>query len=594
MAMSKNVGASVTKNDQALAMLNEQRLTEAKFLYENICQNDPLDAESWFMLGIVHAQLKAFDKAETCFMRSAAVAPERAAIHYNLGKARESQEKFDLALQSYQEALRIEPRFAAAYNNIGTLYQYRGMDSEAATSFREALRLDPSLFEAHFNLGNIYRHQGKLDEAMASYKHALNLKQDSSDVRRNIGHVLYRLGRLEEAADSYRLALQSKPDDAQANNGLGNALRDIGKLEEANASFRKALQIKPDFAEALNNMGVSLKLQGKYEEAIAVYTQALKIRPEYAQAYNNLGNALRDIGKLEEAKARFRKALQIKPEAANVYFNLHSLLIDRNDMAPVINCLTNAIMLNPKNIGYKFHLGTLLEYAGNSKTAAHYLKEAQQGSALDKACLDSWNYIKSAQQVLPTMIGSTTEGLRLGMDAAPASGLVMEFGVRHGATIRQIAELASQQVHGFDSFEGLPEVWHDQPKGSYTANGIIPKVPDNVRIYKGWFENTLPAFVKAHKQPVRFMNIDCDLYSSTKTILDSFSSQIIPGTVIAFDEYFGNVHWRKDEFKAFQEAVHTYGWHYEYLAFSLFTKQAVVRILQVTGKGRRKKRDDGS
>ncbi|MDA8107986.1 MAG: hypothetical protein M0015_05070 [Betaproteobacteria bacterium] len=49
-----------------------------------------------------------------------------------------------------------------------------------------------------------------------------------------------------------------------------------------------------------------------------------------------------------------------------------------------------------------------------------------------------------------------------------------------------------------------------------------------------------------------------------------------PGTVIVFDEYFGHVHWREDEFRAFQEAVAENRWRYEYLAFS--SKQPVVRM----------------
>jgi len=48
--------------------------------------------------------------------------------------------------------------------------------------------------------------------------------------------------------------------------------------------------------------------------------------------------------------------------------------------------------------------------------------------------------------------------------------------------------------------------------------------------------------------------------------------------VIVFDEYIVNENWREDEFKAFQESVLTYGWKYEYLYFSFFTKQVVVRI----------------
>ena len=154
----------------------------------------------------------------------------------------------------------------------------------------------------------------------------------------------------------------------------------------------------------------------------------------------------------------------------------------------------------------------------------------------------------------------------------------MEFGVMFGTSIRQIAALVEQEVHGFDSFEGLPEAWHHLPKGSYSTNGVIPAVQQNVKFHKGWFEETLPSFIAKHQAPIRFINIDCDIYSSTKTVLDLLSKQIVPGTVIAFDEYIGNESWREDEFKAFQEAILRYGWEYEYLCFSFMTKQAVVRI----------------
>ena len=56
---------------------------------------------------------------------------------------------------------------------------------------------------------------------------------------------------------------------------------------------------------------------------------------------------------------------------------------------------------------------------------------------------------------------------------------------------------------------------------------------------------------------------------------------MVPGSVIVFDEYIGNEYWREDEFKAFQEAVERYGWTYEYLCFSVFTKQVAVRIASV-------------
>ena len=74
------------------------------------------------------------------------------------------------------------------------------------------------------------------------------------------------------------------------------------------------------------------------------------------------------------------------------------------------------------------------------------------------------------------------------------------------------------------------------------------------------------------------MNIDCDLYSSTRDIFDAAFERIVPGTVIVFDEYFMNPNWQQHEFRAFQEAVTKHGWTYEYVALSFYSGQAVVRI----------------
>jgi hypothetical protein len=75
------------------------------------------------------------------------------------------------------------------------------------------------------------------------------------------------------------------------------------------------------------------------------------------------------------------------------------------------------------------------------------------------------------------------------------------------------------------------------------------------------------------------MNIDCDLYSSTRSVLGLLADRIVTGTVIAFDEYLLHQQWREDEFRAFQETVAGRSWRYEYLCFGLTSKQAVVRIL---------------
>lgn len=142
-------------------------------------------------------------------------------------------------------------------------------------------------------------------------------------------------------------------------------------------------------------------------------------------------------------------------------------------------------------------------------------------------------------------------------------GLYLEFGVHSGASIRQIAAVTNNHVYGFDSFEGLPEAWNGLQAGHFTTGGHLPTVQQNVTLIKGWFNETLPGFVEQHKDPVAFVHIDCDLYSSTKTVFDNLKDRFVVGSIIAFDEIFnyGNELWKFHEFKAFCEFLEETGWN---------------------------------
>ncbi|NQW00562.1 MAG: class I SAM-dependent methyltransferase [Rhodospirillales bacterium] len=170
------------------------------------------------------------------------------------------------------------------------------------------------------------------------------------------------------------------------------------------------------------------------------------------------------------------------------------------------------------------------------------------------------------------------EVLAFALRQVETSGLVLEFGVANGDSIRLIADKMAQKIHGFDSFEGLPENWagRHEGKGHYSTGGRLPVVPANVVLYKGWFEHTLPEFLQNNGEPVAFLHVDCDLYSSTKTAFAQLASRIVPGTIIVFDEYFNFVSWRDHEYKAFQEFVSAHNVTYSYLCWGY--QQVVVRI----------------
>jgi hypothetical protein len=164
---------------------------------------------------------------------------------------------------------------------------------------------------------------------------------------------------------------------------------------------------------------------------------------------------------------------------------------------------------------------------------------------------------------------------------APPDGLMIECGVADGASLRHTAHDSVRRFHGFDSFEGLPEAWAGtfEQKGKFGRGGTLPEVPSNVALHKGWFEQTLPAFLAAHPDDsVAFLHVDCDIYSSTVTVLRTLAPRLKPGTVLVFDEYFNYPNWQRHEWRAFQEFIRDTGLSYRYLGFAQKNGHVAVRL----------------
>ena len=199
---------------------------------------------------------------------------------------------------------------------------------------------------------------------------------------------------------------------------------------------------------------------------------------------------------------------------------------------------------------------------------------------LERAQEEAANYV-SQHMKTAVILETRNQVLEFAIARIPLAGDVLEFGVSGGDSIRFIAAKIQRPIHGFDSFEGLPEDWggRHECKGHYSTGGLLPSVPNNVILYKGSFDETLPTYIESYEDPIALLHIDCDLYSSTKTILDELKARIFPGTIIVFDEYFNFVSWREHEFKAFKEFVTAYNVEYSYLCWGY--QQVVIQINKI-------------
>jgi hypothetical protein len=179
---------------------------------------------------------------------------------------------------------------------------------------------------------------------------------------------------------------------------------------------------------------------------------------------------------------------------------------------------------------------------------------------------------------------SKEDTLAAALKAAPADGLYLEFGVATGGTLRKIAELApAGTVFGFDSFQGLPEDWRSAYVAGTFAVDAPPEVP-GAELVVGWFDETLPGFLAEHPEPVAFLHLDADLYSSTVTVLEALEGRLRPGTVLLFDEYFNFPGWEDHEHRAWVEFVARTGITFDCLGFTADDEQMSLRITGIPGQ----------
>lgn len=185
-------------------------------------------------------------------------------------------------------------------------------------------------------------------------------------------------------------------------------------------------------------------------------------------------------------------------------------------------------------------------------------------------------------EIMPDSLAFDTpkELMHHALDRVTVAGIYAEFGVNEGGTISYIAKhKPGHTIHGFDSFEGLPEDWYGNTMaaGYFNRRGRLPKVPANVKLHPGWFDKSVPEFAASHAGDVAFLHIDCDLYSSTAAIFNALGDRIVPGSVLMFDEYFNYPNWKAHEHKAFVEFQAATGRKFKYLGYSI-QQIAVVAV----------------
>ena len=441
--------------------------------------------------------------------------------------------------------------------------------------------------------------QGRFREALAGCRRLLATRPRDAGLLHLQAHCLHNLGRTVDALVAAQAALRLAPQVPAIRLQEAEILSALGRHAQAAQAYETLLDLPgegpdqshdgPIHDSALAGLAETRAATGDHDAALGAARRLERRHPENPGVLNAVASCLILAGWAGQAVEVLERALTRSADAppeqrAPILHNLAKAAADKGDLAAALGHARAAAKAAPPGRALPAFGSCRLRGGGTARGLGPFRAGAQPPAAPGAGhgvprgrAADSRRHGRRPGTALPRHgpCGATSPPSRRrattppkpacrrpgasrqrfwrdALAAAPEAGLVLEFGVYTGRSIAWLAE-GGAQVHGFDSFEGLPGDWTREVKaGGYSTAGRRPDVAANVTLHVGWFEETLPAFLAREAGPLRLANIDCDLYSSTRCVLEALAPRLVVGSVLVFDEYFTYPGWRDHEWKAFQ------------------------------------------
>jgi len=310
-------------------------------------------------------------------------------------------------------------------------------------------------------------------------------------------------------------------------------------------------------------------LCGEYDDAMVHFIEARDRAPERVETHLSLLRSASMLGLAELERSTMERALRTHPGQPEL--DLHAALrLVPSDFAAA------QTMLRPHRADA---LCAQFEQALAAVENGSMPPVAASADPLELARRDSLQWVQRHAADRKVHTGLPAQVLLRAIAAAPDEGLTLECGVYFGRSLRLIAERTRGIVHGFDSFQGLPEAWNvREGAGAYSTAGRLPRVAGNARLHAGWFEDTLPPFFAAQDGPIRLLHVDCDLYSSTRCVLAAADARLVPGSIVVFDDLLGYPGYEQHELRAFEEFARARNVGWQPVAACLLGREVAIRI----------------
>ncbi|MGW6985152.1 tetratricopeptide repeat protein [Streptomyces sp. NPDC054932] len=221
--------------DQAAALMELDRIDEARTLLARRLAEDPTDVDGWVHLARCHLSVREFEEVLTATGEALALAPEEYDAHYVRTYALRRLGRPDEALAEAQETIRLDPQnwqgFVALSEALGA-WQPRW--PEAFDAAATAVRLGPDSVGAWYALWKAALMNGRSDAVRQAVRETLRIDpQNAWALEERAEHAAWEASappltgagaKLPAAAEAYATALAADPQAHRLRKGLDGAV----------------------------------------------------------------------------------------------------------------------------------------------------------------------------------------------------------------------------------------------------------------------------------------------------------------------------------------------------------------------------------
>jgi len=180
---SQNAAPVKAKFQEALALSQQQRFTEAAAVCREILNIQPQHFDTLHLLGFMAFKANDPAGAVAWLEKALAINAGNATAFNTYGMALVAVQRPAEAVASYDRAIALKPAFAPAHNNRGAALKDLARYEEALQSYAAACSLDPHYPDPHWNAALCHLEMGNFEKGWQEYGWRWRIQKTGQQLR---------------------------------------------------------------------------------------------------------------------------------------------------------------------------------------------------------------------------------------------------------------------------------------------------------------------------------------------------------------------------------------------------------------------------